>query len=152
MLPIDKVISGGQTGADRGGLDAALSLGVPIGGHCPKGRRAEDGVIPEIYTLTETASRGYLERTFMNVEDSGGTVVITKPKLDGGSLRTVQHCQALGIPWFHGRVIDPDLETKLRVWLEKTNPRVLNVAGSRESSWPGIQKFVCDLLIRLLST
>jgi hypothetical protein len=42
----ERVISGGQTGADRGGLDAALELGIACGGCCPKGRKAEDGVIP----------------------------------------------------------------------------------------------------------
>ena len=43
---IAKIVSGGQTGADRGGLDAAILLGVPHGGWCPKGRKSEDGVIP----------------------------------------------------------------------------------------------------------
>ncbi len=45
-----KLISGGQTGVDRAALDAGLVLGLPVGGRCPKGRRAEDGVIPARYT------------------------------------------------------------------------------------------------------
>lgn len=60
---IERVISGGQTGADRGGLDAAIDLGLPHGGFCPKGRRAEDGVIPGRYQLEETESADYTERT-----------------------------------------------------------------------------------------
>ena len=44
---LEKIISGAQTGADRGGLDAALERGFPIGGWVPRGRKAEDGTIPK---------------------------------------------------------------------------------------------------------
>src|SRR2546426_4775322 len=50
----EKVISGGQTGVDRAALDVALELGVPAGGWCPKGRKAEDGSLAPRYPLTET--------------------------------------------------------------------------------------------------
>lgn len=154
MFKIDKVISGGQTGADRGGLDAAIVLQIPHGGWCPKGRRAEDGTIPLVYELQETASSSYADRTFLNVEDSEGTVVITKPKLDGGSLLTVQHAQALGIPWLHLRACDSNEENvkKFVMWLNAKNPRVLNVAGSRESSYPGIQRIARDIIIAAVSS
>ena len=72
-----KIISGGQTGADRGGLDAAMDLGIEHGGWCPKGRRAEDGRIPDRYTLEETTSTDYTVRTEKNVEWADGTVVFT---------------------------------------------------------------------------
>jgi hypothetical protein len=44
-----KIVSGGQTGADRAALDWAISRGVPHGGWCAKGRKAEDGPIPARY-------------------------------------------------------------------------------------------------------
>jgi len=71
------VVSGGQTGVDRGALDAALDLGFPCGGWCPEGRQAEEGVIPARYPLNELIGGGYEERTQKNVEDSDGTLVIT---------------------------------------------------------------------------
>ena len=56
------VVSGGQTGVDRAALDAAMSLGLTVGGYCPRGRKAEDGKIPERYPLTETTSSDYRVR------------------------------------------------------------------------------------------
>ena len=65
-----RVVCGGQTGVDRGALDAALDLGIPCGGWCPQGRQAEDGIIPARYPLTELSGAGYDRRTRKNVEDS----------------------------------------------------------------------------------
>ena len=65
---LDKLISGGQTGVDRAGLDAALAVGLPVGGWCPKGRRAENGVIPDCYPLVETPERNYQTRTQRNID------------------------------------------------------------------------------------
>src|SRR5215472_15217202 len=93
-----RVISGGQTGVDRGALDAALELGVPCGGWCPAGRTAEDGVIPTRYPVTELAGAGYVERTRKNVEDSDGTLIITFGEASGGTARTIEFCQELGRP------------------------------------------------------
>lgn len=50
---IIKIVSGGQTGADRGGLDTAIHCDLSHGGWCPKGRIAEDGVVPVEYSLHE---------------------------------------------------------------------------------------------------
>ena len=69
-----KIISGGQTGVDRAALDVGLTLGLPVGGWCPKDRRAEDGRIPDRYPLVETPERNYQARTRRNVEDSDGTL------------------------------------------------------------------------------
>ena len=63
---IERIGSGGQTGADRAGLDVAIAAGIPNGGWCPKGRKAEDGPIPDRYNLTETKSASYLTRTEWN--------------------------------------------------------------------------------------
>ena len=73
---IAKLISGGQTGVDRAALDAALAAGLPIGGWCPKGRLAEDGVIPLRYPLQETPSQQYAQRTRWNVRDADGTLIL----------------------------------------------------------------------------
>ena len=69
-MPIIKIVSGGQTGADRGGLEAAIYCGVPHGGWCPKGRKAEDGHIPGKYNLREMDTADYLARTKANVLDA----------------------------------------------------------------------------------
>ena len=87
-----KVISGGQTGVDRGALDAALALQVECGGWCPEGRLAEDGAIPTRYPVMELANAGYAERTARNVADSDGTLVISKGAPVGGTRETVDRC------------------------------------------------------------
>ncbi|MCH7226767.1 YpsA SLOG family protein [Haloferula sp. A504] len=69
---IERIVSGGQTGADRAGLDAAIAAGLPHGGWCPRGRKAEDGPLPKRYLLTETKSASYLTRTEWNARDSDG--------------------------------------------------------------------------------
>ncbi len=54
---ISKIISGGQTGVDRGAIEAALELGFPYGGLIPKGRLAEDGAVPEKFDRMEVAPK-----------------------------------------------------------------------------------------------
>ena len=87
-----KVISGGQTGVDRGALDAALALQVECGGWCPEGRLAEDGTIPKRYPVMELANAGYAERTARNVADSDGTLIISNGVPLGGTRETVDRC------------------------------------------------------------
>src|SRR5437773_2841741 len=98
-----KIISGGQTGVDRGALDAALAFEVECGGWCPAGRLAEDGTIPKRYPVMELANAGYAERTARNVADSDGTLVISKGEPIGGTRETVDRCIEMGKPY---RVID----------------------------------------------
>ena len=74
---IEKIISGGQTGADCAALDFAIEHGIPHGGWCPGGRLAEDGPIDARYQLKETPSANYTQRTEWNVRDSDGTVVFS---------------------------------------------------------------------------
>ena len=101
MLPIAKIASGGQTGADRAGLDFAIEHGIPHGGWCPKGRLAEDGPIDARYDLKETPSSNYLQRTEWNARDADGTVVFSiGPTLSGGSKKTVSLAHKHGKP--HG--------------------------------------------------
>jgi hypothetical protein len=148
---VERIISGGQTGADRGGLDAAMALGIPHGGSCPKGRRAEDGEIPGRYRLREMASRDYRARTKQNVLDSDGTVIFTPGRPSGGSAFTVSVARESHKPFLH-----VDLDTlatnpgevaqRFRAWLAAHEVRVLNVAGARESKAPGIQGMVARFL------
>ena len=85
-MKISKIVSGAQTGADRGGLDAAIYCDLPYGGWVPRGRRAEDGVIPETYeNLRETGNNDYLVRNEANVVDSDATVVMACGLPTGGS-------------------------------------------------------------------
>lgn len=85
---LQKIISGGQTGADQAGLDVAIKHNILHGGAIPKGRMAEDGVLPEKYNLIEMTTKSYPKRIEKNVVDSDGTVIFTHGKLTGGSLLT----------------------------------------------------------------
>jgi len=87
---IERILSGGQTGVDRAALDVALELGIPCGGWCPAGRRAEDGRIPAIYPVQETESRNYAVRTRRNVRDTDGTLVLVNGPVSGGTRLTVK--------------------------------------------------------------
>ena len=106
-MRLRKIVSGGQTGVDRAALDAAMAHDVPVGGWCPKGRRAEDGVIPERYPLKETPSDAYEQRTAWNVRDSDGTLLITDGALEGGTALTMQEAKRQGRPVLHVRTPDP---------------------------------------------
>ena len=85
---LEKIVSGGQTGADRAALDFAIKQKIPHGGWVPKGGLAEDGPLPKKYKLTEMPTDSYQERTEQNVIDSDGTVIISHGKLTGGSAYT----------------------------------------------------------------
>ena len=156
---ISKLISGAQTGADRGGLDAAIELGIPYGGFIPKGRRAEDGQVPACYVgLEETEANNYLARTRLNAEYSTATLIFTHGPLTGGSAKTEQFCRKLDRLCLH---IDLTANTmpplKVVNWLHfvaKTTGEqnlILNVAGQRESKAPGLQAEVKAFLIEIVT-
>ena len=150
-----KIVSGGQTGADRAALDWAIDHGVAHGGWCPRGRRAEDGAIPVHYQLSETPSERYEERTAWNVRDSDGTVILTlSTALTGGSLTTAERARDLGRPYLHvSREGDGAAAADaLRHFVDAHSIAVLNVAGPRASGEPGIGAFVRTTLDRALGT
>lgn len=133
-----RVVSGGQTGVDRAALDAAIAAGIPHGGWCPRGRRAEDGVIPERYTLVEHASPEYAARTEANVVDSDGTLILAQGALIGGTALTRTLAERHAKPLL---VVDLDAApdaAAVRAWIEAHAVRVLNVAGPRESERSGV--------------
>lgn len=139
------LVAGGQTGADRAALDWAIEQGLAHGGWCPRGRKTEDGVLPDRYRLRETPEAGYLQRTEWNVRDSDATLVFTlSDRLDGGSKRTAAFADKLGKPWLHVR---PGVHPKyVARFLARHGVRTLNVAGKRESSAPGIGELVRQVL------
>lgn len=133
-----RVVSGGQTGVDRAALDVAIALGIAHGGWCPRGRRAEDGAIPERYPLRETPSASYPERTEWNVRDSDATLILHRGRLRGGSALTRRLARAMGRPLLAVDLSASPASAAVRAWLEKERVATLNVAGPRESEQPGI--------------
>jgi len=136
-MTLERIISGGQTGVDRAGLDVALALGLAIGGGCPQGRRAEDGTIPDRYPLVETPEPDYETRTRRNVEDSDGTLILNMGVLDGGTALTATHARQVGKPYLVVALEAGIEPAAFRAWLDENRIRVLNVAGPRESKRPG---------------
>ena len=122
MPKILKIVSGGQTGADRAALDWAIANGVDYGGWCPKGRRSEDGTIPSQYQLQETLSTDYLQRTEWNVRDSDGTVIFSLGEhLTGGSWRTVEFAIKHRKPHIHISAASKfNLGQGLKNWIERS--------------------------------
>ena len=146
---INSIVSGGQTGADRAGLDAAIAFGIPHGGWCPKGRVAEDGIIPERYQLTETEGASYLARTERNVKHSDGTVIFTIGPIAGGSSRTADFARRHRKPWLHLRLDQMDAEQAADLvgrFVLSEAIGTLNVAGSSESREPGIHDSALGVL------
>lgn len=140
MRALERIVSGGQTGVDRGALDAALALGFPCGGWCPAGRKAEDGAIPARYPLAELASAEYAARTRRNVLDSDGTLIVHFGVLSGGTLNTVRLCESHGKPFLlidGGALSAKEAAAKAAAFVEQKQIRALNVAGPRESGHPG---------------
>jgi hypothetical protein len=152
---IQKIISGGQTGVDRAGLDVAIELGLPYGGKVPKGRKSQDGQVPLKYQLIELDSPSYAVRTRANVMDSDGTLIICSKdqfSRSRGTKLTVKFAQQYGKPYW---AADPSRDHhKVRVldWIKEYDIRVLNIAGPREETCPGIHaqtvaflKSICEI-------
>lgn len=135
---MERVVSGGQTGVDRAALDVALDLGVTCGGWCPRGRRAEDGVIPDRYPLRETPSDRYPVRTRRNVLEADATLVLCAGPVTGGTALTVRLAETLGKPHLVVDLSTAPRPGPVREWIAGVRPRTLNVAGPRESENPGI--------------
>ena len=148
-MEISKIISGGQTGADRAALDWAIANDIPHGGWCPNGRLAEDGIIDAKYDLRETPEAEYIQRTEWNVRDSDATVIFSiSPILTGGSLATEELAMGHRKPCLHiseAQSITTNAE-ELQLFLEKHNTGMMNVAGPRASNEPKICAFVTAIL------
>lgn len=133
---ITKIISGGQTGADRGALDAAIKLGIPHGGWIAKGRKTEVGPLPDEYQLTEMKTVSYAARTERNIIDLDGTLILSHGKLKGGSALTRRLAAKHDRLCLHMDLsMTPKFQAALKInqWLTEQDVRVLNVAGPRAS-------------------
>jgi len=148
---VERIVSGGQTGVDRGALDAAIAVGIPHGGWCPAGRLAEDGRIPDRYELRENDSADYAERTEKNVVDSDATLILHRGRLKGGTQLTRYLASRHGKPCLVVNLDQPNSGDKVRAWLASAEVRILNVAGPRESSSQGIAAAARQLLTELFA-
>jgi len=154
-----RIISGGQTGADQGGLLAARELSIPSGGTAPKEWWTETGSDEQLlrsFGLVECSEPGYEARTRKNVLDSDGTLLVGS-YATGGSAMTAKIANEAGKPFFHVRypraAEDQGIElahAEFREWLTRFRIEVLNVAGNRESQNPGIQEFTKRFLVSAL--
>jgi len=146
---VNKIISGGQTGADRAALDVAIKLKISHGGWIPKGRLTENGRLDDKYHLKETESANYNKRTEQNVIDSHGTLIIFHGKLTGGSEYTRDMVIHHGRPWLHidlNKTESFQAAKQIKSWLAEHKIEVLNVAGPRASKNATIYQATVDIL------
>ena len=170
---IEKVISGGQSGADIAGIRAAFRFGIPTGGWAPKGwlveRRGGRGSEPcknlRDFGLIECPDPGgdpweprwqyeaacYRARTARNAADADATLWFGRGDTRGFEA-TQREVRRSGNRFW--TVIDPDYDpSKIVMLLTQFTDRVINVAGNRESKSPGIgawvESYLCEVF-RLL--
>jgi hypothetical protein len=138
---VEKIISGGQTGADQAALDAAIELGLPHGGSIPLGRKTEAGRLSDKYQLQELDTSSYPKRTEQNVIDSDGTLIMSHGALDSGSEYTREMAEKHGKPWVHvdtKTMSDGAAMVLIQSWIDRNEIKVLNVAGPRASRDPQV--------------
>lgn len=145
-----KIISGGQTGADRAALDFAIEHRIPHGGWCPKGRWTEEGQLDKKYNLCETKTAEYEERTLKNVLSSDATLIFCHGELSGGSLHTLILAQIHEKPVLVVDFRDSILPLQVKNWIKKHHVKILNIAGPRASKDPKIYEDVYQYLKKLL--
>jgi hypothetical protein len=155
LLP-ERVVSGGQTGADQTGLTAARRFGIPTGGWMPRGFLTTAGPAPELareFGLREH-SGGYADRTEANVRLAHGTLRFAATFETPGEKCTLKWLRHHGKPYLDiDRNAPPPVE-EVAVWIRRHNIRVLNVAGNvepklRKARASGITAFVIDYLSRV---
>ncbi len=149
---VNKIVSGGQTGVDRGALDAAIELGIEHGGWCPKGRLAEDGPIATCYQLDELPSSDYAARTERNVIDSDGTLIFYRDRLQGGTALTNRLAKLHGKPLLRIRLDQPVELDRIVRWLADEAIEVLNIAGPRGSTYPDIHQQTYEVIKKLFNS
>lgn len=148
------IISGGQTGVDRGALDAALEAGASCGGACPAGRRAEDGRIPERYPVTPLAASGYAARTEANVRDTDATLILCPGPPTGGTALTLRLAERHRRPVClidTERLTPEEAGQEARRFIADHAVHRLNVAGPRASGWPAGTEYARRAITALLA-
>lgn len=152
-MKIEKIISGGQTGADQAALDFAIENSIPHGGWIPKGRLTESGPLASKYNLQEMPSASYARRTEKNIREASGTLIVTHGRLTGGSALTWKLAKQHGKPCLHLDLegYSPAVAARiLKSWLQESRVRTLNVAGPRASKDCLIYKKVKGVLAAML--
>lgn len=142
---LQKIISGGQTGADRGGLEAGAILGTKTGGTAPLNFMTENGSDESLKRFGliegEYDFKIYPKRTIKNIEDSDGTVWFGNKNSRGGILTIKTAYRLLKFV-----IINPT-PNELYNWLNHHNISILNVAGNRESKNKGIADLTKNTII-----
>jgi hypothetical protein len=149
MMKIEKIISGGQTGAERAALDVALEMRIPHGGWIPKGRKTEDGRLSDKYRLRETNAIDYGQRIELNIIDSEATLYFTHGEFTDESLLTKNLAKKHNRPCLHidlDALSDYKAVEVIKTWIEAREMKVLFVSGSRASKDPMIYEDVFNVL------
>jgi hypothetical protein len=149
LMHLERVISGGQTGADRAALVAARAAGIATGGWMPRGFRAHDGFHPEfaeLFGMKEHTSKRYPPRTALNVKESDATIRFATNWSSPGEVLTMRLCERYGRPHLAVTPGGSTTPTEVVEWLVGNNVRVLNVAGNAEITSPGIGARVTEFL------
>ncbi len=148
-MALIRIISGGQTGVDRGALDAALAAGFSCGGWCSGDREAEDGPIAQRYPLTPLAGGGSRQRTLKNVHDSDGTAILYHESLAGGTKLTRDMCIRERKPFVvldAMQIVESRAVAAILRFIDEHEIHVLNVAGPRATHWAQGYEFSCAVL------
>lgn len=148
-----KIISGGQYGADLGGLLASEYLGIETGGWAPRGFLTCRGLNPDLkkYGLKETQSCGYTSRTLLNVKDSDCTIIIASNINSPGTRQTIRFCKQHSKPYF---IFQDDLDINVQKaikCLELNENSVINIAGNRDKIGTFHQDLSLKITFKILS-
>lgn len=157
-MSITKIASGGQTGAERGALDAAIEINIPHGGWCPKGRLAEDGIIPEKYQLMETDFCDSQDNTEQNIVESHFTLLFSCRDVSERLEHVIDLCEKHGKEFLlidmeesgDDEMMEEILAIMAHSDLKNKYPPdfpVINVVGTEESKAPGIQGRVKKIML-----
>ena len=145
------LVSGGQTGADRGALEAARACAVPITGWCPGGRWTEAGPLERCWPLTPTPMRRPVQRTLRNLRLADGVLILAGRRPRGGSI-VLPRSAGAARPRI---VLDPRADRAVPAALRfcrRHRVRRLLVGGPRESEEPGIREAVRTMMTRFYET
>ena len=146
---IEKIISGGQTGADQAALDAAIKLSIPHGGWIPKGRLTEAGPLSDRYNLIEMPTESYPDRTKKNIRESDGTLILSHGRLTGGSEYTKKWALKYDKPMLHtdlSSVTSFVATVQINNWIVDYDIKIMNVAGPRASKDSKIYQSTLDII------